>query len=160
MIIDVARLDQDGERLVGEDPADILGWDPDDELLYPTTPARWEVEAEILGSELLVRGTVRMDFGGICCRCGGALAIEVQDPEFCVSVEIADETQEVDLTDEVRESILLALPSHPVCRADCQGLCPRCGRRLELGDCDCEPFISPAWEALAGLDTPPVDEES
>jgi uncharacterized metal-binding protein YceD (DUF177 family) len=160
MIIDIARLDEDGEHLTGEDPSHILGLDPEDELLHPVAPVAWDIEAEILGTELLVRGTVRTQFGGVCCRCGGPLAIEIQDPEFCVSVEIDDETQEVDLTDEVRESILLALPSHPVCREDCKGLCPRCGQRLEQGDCGCEPFVSPAWEALAGLDIPPGDKES
>ena len=81
--------------------------------------------------------------------------IEVRDAAFCVSVPLPEEPQEVDLTPELRESILLALPSHPVCRTDCGGLCPRCGRRLAEGACACPAPPAHGWEALAGLENPP-----
>jgi uncharacterized protein len=157
MRIDIARLDEDGEEFVGADPADILEWGPDDDLFRPIAPVSYELSAERLGDELLVRGHVSTRFGGVCTRCGGPLDIEVRDDAFCVSVPVPDDTQEVDLTPELRESILLALPSHPVCRAECGGLCPRCGRRLAEGACACPAPPAHGWEALAGLKTPPEE---
>lgn len=43
----------------------------------------------------------------------------------------------IDLTEVVREQILLALPAYPLCRADCRGLCPRCGGDLNCISCRC-----------------------
>ena len=43
----------------------------------------------------------------------------------------------LDLTEALREQILLALPMQPLCRADCQGLCVQCGKNLNEGTCDC-----------------------
>lgn len=42
------------------------------------------------------------------------------------------------LDEVVRQHLLLALPSQPLCRPDCPGLCPVCGRRLEEGECSCQ----------------------
>ncbi len=35
------------------------------------------------------------------------------------------------------EEFSLALPSSPLCRPDCKGLCPICGRNLNQGACGC-----------------------
>jgi uncharacterized protein len=38
----------------------------------------------------------------------------------------------------VREQVLIALPMKPLCREDCRGLCPQCGKELNAGACACE----------------------
>jgi uncharacterized protein len=48
------------------------------------------------------------------------------------------EDNSVDLAEPIRETILLALPMHAVCRTDCRGLCAQCGQNLNLGQCDCQ----------------------
>lgn len=56
------------------------------------------------------------------------------------------------LEDVLREQVLLTLPVRTLCRADCKGLCPRCGRNLNEGACSCE--AAPAddrWAALSDL---------
>jgi uncharacterized protein len=55
----------------------------------------------------------------------------------------------LDLTEALREQILLALPMQPLCKPDCRGLCVECGKNLNEGPCDCvEETIDPR---LAGL---------
>ena len=44
----------------------------------------------------------------------------------------------IDLTEEVRNVLLLALPMKPLCREDCAGLCSQCGQPLQLGVCRCD----------------------
>src|SRR5579862_2972343 len=44
---------------------------------------------------------------------------------------------ELDLTDDMRQSIELAVPLKLLCRDDCKGLCPRCGTNRNTGSCDC-----------------------
>ena len=43
----------------------------------------------------------------------------------------------LDLAEAVREYGLLAIPMQPICRPDCRGLCPECGKNLNAGDCGC-----------------------
>jgi uncharacterized protein len=43
----------------------------------------------------------------------------------------------IDLTDVVREHLFLSLPTYPLCRPDCRGLCPQCGADLNRMSCRC-----------------------
>ncbi|PYV52109.1 MAG: DNA-binding protein [Acidobacteria bacterium] len=53
------------------------------------------------------------------------------------------------LEDVLREQVLLALPLRAVCKDDCKGLCPHCGRNLNQEQCNCaEPLEDPRWLAL------------
>jgi len=51
--------------------------------------------------------------------------------------EVPVAADELDFTGQVVESLLLALPMKPLCREDCRGLCPRCGRDRNEGACAC-----------------------
>jgi len=58
----------------------------------------------------------------------------------------------LDLGPVLREQLLLAVPDYPVCREDCEGLCPKCGTNLNEDECDCvltEP--DPRWDVLRKL---------
>lgn len=62
------------------------------------------------------------------------------------------EGNEINLTELVREQILLNLPIQVFCREDCQGLCPKCGANQNLIDCKCkENEIDPRWASLKNL---------
>jgi uncharacterized protein len=56
------------------------------------------------------------------------------------------------LEDALREQVLLALPLRVICREDCKGLCPHCGKNLNLEQCSCaEPHEDPRWSALKDI---------
>jgi len=56
------------------------------------------------------------------------------------------------LEDVLREQVLLALPLKAICRDDCKGLCPHCGKNLNLEQCNCaEPMDDPRWSALKDI---------
>jgi uncharacterized protein len=56
------------------------------------------------------------------------------------------------LEDVLREQVLLSLPVRTLCKPDCKGLCPRCGKNRNLEACTCEEGpADPRWEALSGL---------
>ena len=54
-----------------------------------------------------------------------------------------------DLSEFLREDIVMSLPSVTLCRPDCRGLCPECGKNLNEGECGCRKPADPRW---AGLD--------
>lgn len=43
----------------------------------------------------------------------------------------------IDVREDVREAIILALPLKPLCRPGCRGLCPHCGLNLNEKECEC-----------------------
>jgi DUF177 domain-containing protein len=56
------------------------------------------------------------------------------------------------LEDVLKEQILLALPVKQVCRANCKGLCPQCGKNLNVESCDCvNSMPDPRWLALEDI---------
>jgi uncharacterized protein len=56
------------------------------------------------------------------------------------------------LEDVLREQVLLATPVRALCREECKGLCPHCGRNLNVEQCECEQHVSdPRWAALGDI---------
>jgi uncharacterized protein len=56
------------------------------------------------------------------------------------------------LEDVLKEQILLALPAKQLCQANCKGLCPQCGKNLNLESCDCVITMpDPRWSALEDI---------
>ena len=58
----------------------------------------------------------------------------------------------VELKDVLREYVLLSLPMQRLCRPDCQGMCPVCGKNRNLGHCQCRTETSDdRWAALKSI---------
>jgi len=63
-----------------------------------------------------------------------------------------DEKHLLDLTEALRQAIWLARPLKPLCRPNCAGLCPSCGKNLNEGNCQCAPApVDPRWAQLSDL---------
>ena len=118
LVVDASRLDPEGEELVGE----VVCVDLDEPFVKAFGGVRYALFAQAFGNELLVRGSLAQDFDLVCSRCGKDFDDTVKVDDFTQSYEISDEKPEVDLTADVRESIILALPSYPVCSETCPGV--------------------------------------
>jgi uncharacterized protein len=58
------------------------------------------------------------------------------------------------LEDVLREQVLLAMPLRAICREDCKGLCPHCGKNLNQEQCSCTVEVEdPRWAALKDIRT-------
>ncbi|MHB1005140.1 MAG: YceD family protein [Chloroflexota bacterium] len=64
---------------------------------------------------------------------GTPVAAEPGDDRFTI-----DEYHTLDLTEAIRQYALVALPLWPICREDCLGLCPICGRDRNVSPCEHE----------------------
>lgn len=65
---------------------------------------------------------------------------------------LSNSTTEVDITDSVKQTLLLAIPYKKICTNDCKGLCPMCGANLNIESCSCgETKIDPRWQALRDI---------
>jgi len=62
---------------------------------------------------------------------------------------ISHDTQEIDITADVRDMVLLSLPIKALCAEECLGLCAGCGANLNREPCTCPPQeTDPRWEPL------------
>ncbi len=108
--------------------------------------------------------TVNSDllFTSDCARCtkpvDGKLSLEFER-EIAGSDTSRDnddyifiEDKKLDIFEPLKEQILLDMPSKWLCSDDCKGLCPKCGKNLNEGECDCpKKEIDPRLEILKTL---------
>ncbi|MFN7976446.1 MAG: DUF177 domain-containing protein [Acidobacteriota bacterium] len=126
--------------------------------------------------EFQLDGSVTGDLGLTCVRCLAETPFRLEVPfsvrYLPISALPLDEEGEAEVMEKdvdieyyrrpvfdllalVREQVYLGVPMDPVCRADCAGLCPRCGADRNLGPHACtEKAVDPRWEALEALKTP------
>lgn len=57
----------------------------------------------------------------------------------------------LDFASILREELMLAIPTKPLCSTDCKGICAGCGAELNVAECTCAPQIDDRWAALAAL---------
>lgn len=106
-------------------------------------------------------GSLHAVVAGECRRCLTPVTVPVEadigvlftqdavdDPD---AYALPPHATEVDLRPAVRDELALAAPGFMVCREDCRGLCPRCGKDLNAGPCGCGPAADLRWQALADL---------
>ena len=118
LIVDASRVDPEGEEIEGE----VNAVDIDEEFVKPFGGVRYRLKLQVFGTELLVRGHLEQDFDLVCSRCGKDYDDTIKVDDFTISYEISEKSPEVDLTEDVRESIILTLPSYPVCSEACPGI--------------------------------------
>lgn len=147
---------------------DVSGLDPQ---IVPRSRLVGRVKFTHAGPNVLVEGRARIDLELVCARCaepfiqqvaidlleefepridvltGRVLQTTQDDPSLVI-----DDHNMLDLSEVVRQNLLLAIEEYPHCRKDCPGLCPYCGANLGEGPCGCsETPADPRWAALANL---------
>jgi uncharacterized protein len=114
-----------------------------------------DLECYRAGLDVFFRGTLQGAVVGTCSRCLEEYPFGLEHPFVFVLTPRAAATlpesqlsaddmalsfyegEEIDVTPLVHEQVILALPTRPLCREDCRGLCPRCGANLNAGPCAC-----------------------
>jgi uncharacterized protein len=157
-------------RELARGPVDTLGQLPGDDPLFEGLDVALAEPVRVAGrlqdtgdGRFYWRGSLTTRIAGQCRRCLAPVSVPVtadinalfsrdadalEDPN---SYPLTAEATEIDLRPAVREELLLAVPRWVVCRDDCRGLCPRCGKDLNAGPCGCPPALDQRWEGLAAL---------
>jgi len=115
-----------------------------------------------IGRMILVRGKNFLTLRMICARCLEEFLYPMNidiNLQYRPQEESGREQEEeievtyysgttIDLSEDIRQAILLAIPVKPICRENCQGLCPFCGQNLNLVKCECSPPSDSRWSKL------------
>ena len=152
MRIETARLTPAGSLFKGEHPASVLELEHE-ALLHAEEPVVYELTVRLVSHEVLVQGRISTKIEVQCSRCGDFFSTLVEDSSFLCTYEIEPGQDSLDITEDIREAILLLIPAFPVCREDCRGVCMQCGRNLNEGPCSCKKkVLNDPWEKLNRLD--------
>lgn len=127
--------------------------------LRVTAPIQVEGVVENAGDVILLKADVKTEIERTCGRClkvfTEPLAAQVVEKFYPAGAENIEndafiyESDLLDITEPVRESLLLAVPLQSLCREDCRGLCPVCGADRNEGDCGCDATtVDPRLAAL------------
>lgn len=169
MLIETAEIPQEGLTVTLRAEPVVLCL-PDGR---PPTEAHADAVLKLTRTQggVLAEGEVASTLSLICSRCSEPFTLPVKEP-FSVfyqgplpqspeeEVELGPEDLDtdflaqgrLDLTALLHENLLLALPVQPLCREDCQGLCPRCGGNRNEGPCACPgPPPDPRFKILERL---------
>ena len=123
---------------------------------------RGDLVVDNVESRFLLSGTLEATGRAECSRCLAEFELRWDVPvEITIlrdvetdegegdSLVIRQRSGEVDLTESLRESAVLAFPQAPICRDDCRGLCPACGIDRNTDTCLCEEEeTDPRWDGL------------
>lgn len=135
MKIEVRAIPPEGITLrAEEDPSRFDLREPGLELISPVD-CRFHVR--LTGGYLLGRGEITFMGRFTCSRCLEEFNRTITITDFQCRLRIEDSGRLIDLTDKIREAIILALPYKQLCSEECRGLCPICGINLNQGSCDC-----------------------
>ncbi len=120
---------------------------------------------------ILVKGTIQTEIELTCSRClslfSCPLSLNIEEEYFPTTDVVTgaslplpdepayftiDEHNLLDLTEAIRQYVLMATPMKPLCQEDCAGLCPACGCNLNQAPCNCPPKpADPRWSELSKL---------
>lgn len=95
--------------------------------------------------EVYARVTAKGKLEITCARCLTPYRVDLKK-DFDLNYDAKGKTS-LDLTEDIRQEIILEYPLKPLCRQDCKGLCQVCGKNLNEGSCGHKP--EPVkWNAL------------
>lgn len=158
MKIDVSEiLKQPGASISFHDRGSVAATGDEEYRLEIDDPVDVRGVATSIGEGVYVEANVKGRVKLVCSRCLNPfrkpfdLNCEARFVEEGFSVPRDQEDEDdietftlegssCNLDDMIKHEIILNLPMKPLCRPDCRGLCPVCGKNLNEGDCDCEKF--------------------
>ncbi len=105
---------------------------------------------------------VKGEMGACCARCREPLTVAVEFNISEVIMQNADdiaeedviiiEGEEIDIAEIILNNFLMNVSGKYLCKDDCKGLCLKCGKNLNEGDCGCsDDEIDPRWAKLAEI---------
>lgn len=132
-----------------------------DSVLSFKTPLRAKGHIENEAGVLLLKAELSAD---LVCQCARCLKEFEKHIEFHTEAVIAEEVQDednpdiylldgdyVDVDEVIVTAFVLNIDQRFLCKEDCKGLCPKCGKNLNDGPCDCKGETDPRLAVLSQL---------
>lgn len=156
LLVHLNELEDRNAEVAGELPVAELGFGFADEAIHFTHPLKYRLVVQHLQDSLLLTGALELTLDCECVRCLTPFSHRVSLPDWACHIPLTGEDSptpvrdSVDLTPYIREDMVLALPTHPVCRIDCPGLTGDSQKTLRAASGIPQNAVSP-WDELNKL---------
>ena len=110
-------------------------FDLDTEDVRVVSPVAIQYTVFLEKEELIAHLAIHCARGFVCARC-----LTSFEDDFSKEIDLVYPTtgiKFVDLTDDIRQEIVMEYPMKPLCQEACKGVCPQCGQDLNEADCSC-----------------------
>lgn len=134
MRIEVIRIPQEGLALEENIPA--AGLDLGLGTVELKEPLRIKAQVHRITNAVSVDLWLNAVMSSACSRCLNEFDINI-GKKIKLGYPVDRPDQVIDLNPDIREEIILDSPMKPLCRPDCKGLCPKCGKNLNESKCNC-----------------------
>ncbi|HRZ86730.1 MAG TPA: DUF177 domain-containing protein [bacterium] len=149
MKIEIDRIPDGGMDIEVDEPVEEYDIEP--VFSRFVSPVHISVHADFISGQLLVRGSISIETAADCSRCLKEIREPVVIDDYLFDGP-ASEGETIDLTGNIREYIIIALPMKRLCTTECKGLCPHCGKDLNVSACDCSSkWVDPRFGGLDKL---------
>ncbi len=121
LIISLEEFPPEGLHLVGELDAALFSLDEGEDVMS-VSPLRYDLQVQLFETELLVHGSIEADFRFRCVRCLSSMDYTMSLDSIALSEDVSQKLA-LDVTDELRDELLLELPHYPKCEmvdANCE----------------------------------------
>lgn len=167
MIVDLEQLELDDGGAASLSFTEVIESGAD--VPFPR-PVEGRIRFSRAGGVTWIRGEVGTEVTLLCARCARPFPYRLMGT-FREGYRVGEEEPKgheeegsgppvvltlaapiLDLSELVRQHLVLAVPMAPLCRRECRGLCPTCGADRNEGDCGCiADAPDPRLEALRGF---------
>lgn len=113
--------------------------DLDTQMCELAAPVAVKAELQRGTNCVSARLSLRVAAKAVCSRCLNEFEMDLGKEAF-LNFPVDTASKAVDLTDDIREAILLDYPIKPLCKPGCLGLCALCGANLNEKKCSCKFF--------------------
>jgi len=138
MKICVKEIMQDGLDIEEDINPEELGLYLEEANIVSNVKVKAHVEKE--KDVVIVSCDIRANEEYICSRCLKDFNLSFEKREDFVYTLTGEHT--IELNGDIKDTIMLHQPIRQLCRVDCKGLCPYCGKNLNEGICDCKRYRS------------------
>lgn len=145
----------DGKVVTNEVPCEITEI-KHEELVYPVkecSAISWKL-TNVAKKKVLVEVSLKLTAVLACDRCLSEveqpfdlqIIREVVSPDSATPDDLEEqeafmEGYELNMDSLIENEIITSWPMKVLCRPDCKGLCPVCGKDLNTGECGCDTFV-------------------
>ncbi|HKI79320.1 MAG TPA: DUF177 domain-containing protein [Ignavibacteriaceae bacterium] len=161
MIIKIANLSEGNHEIRFDESIENLGVE---EPFHGN--CKVDVELSKANNQIILKADLSLNANFECDRCGIEFGSPVNSkyqmvylfgnrPDGAEDANLTylfPDADKIDISNDVRDYALLAIPMKKLCKEDCKGLCPKCGKNLNEGNCNCSnDETDPRWKPLMEL---------
>jgi len=135
MNIHIRKIRNEGIELSEFFSEDWIGLSNEDNIHF-IKPIEIQAFVTRVGDEVFVKVTAKSRHESFCYRCLKDLSKD-WSAHFSLIFDVDKQKEFIEISDDIRQELILNLPTRILCQEDCKGLCIDCGADLNNEKCSC-----------------------